>query len=154
MYCLAHFKKDLLSIQYHRLLTNRSLQSAQEELRRYLGLRGNRRKQDHKDHAADSAWCRCRVGRFGRFRRHVQLSAIRHNSIDKLICADINLICFEYEVGNVEPICWIPGAVNLAYPGTERDSPLCEALPLRQFSGKVPIDLSRHESRRFDRSLR
>ena len=77
----------------------------------------------------------------------------RRNSIDKSIRADVNVIRFEYEVGNVDIMCWLPGSVNPADPGTKTDSPLTQALQLLMHSGTIPHDLSRHETRRFDRSL-
>lgn len=77
----------------------------------------------------------------------------RRNSVDKSIRADVNLIRFEYEMRTVDEFCWVPGAVNLADPGTKTDSPLCQSLQLLMHSGKIPIDLSRHEARRNDRSL-
>lgn len=77
----------------------------------------------------------------------------RRNSIDRSIRADVNIIRFEYDMGHVDQICWLPGAVNLADPGTKTDIPLSQSLQLMMHTGKIPIDLSRQENRRNDRSL-
>ena len=77
----------------------------------------------------------------------------RRNSIDKSIRAAVNVIRFEYEVGNVDVMCWLPGSVNPADPGTKTNSPLIQVLQLLMHSGSIPHDLSRHETRSFDRSL-
>lgn len=77
----------------------------------------------------------------------------RRNLIDKSIRADENVIRFEYEVRNVDEMCWLPGPVNLADPGTKTTSPLNQSLQLLMNSGIIPIDISRHESRQFERPL-
>lgn len=38
----------------------------------------------------------------------------RRNSTEKSIRADVNFIRFEYEVGNIDEMCWLPSSVNLA----------------------------------------
>lgn len=77
----------------------------------------------------------------------------RRNSIDRSIRADVNVIRFEFETGNIDELCWLPGQLNIADPGTKTDSPLCQSLQLLMHDGKLPLDISRHESRRHDRSL-
>lgn len=42
----------------------------------------------------------------------------RRNSIDRSIRADVNYIRFQYKIGNIDEICWLPGSINLADPGT------------------------------------
>ena len=74
------------------------------------------------------------------------------NSIDKSVRADVNVIRFEYEMGNVDQICWLPGSLDFADPATKTDSLLCQSLQLLMHSGKIPLDLSRQKSRRNDRS--
>jgi len=78
----------------------------------------------------------------------------QRNSIDRSIRADVNIIRFEYEVGNVDEIVWIPGSTNLADPGTKPDSALSEALQLTLFEGRIAIDFDAQQSHiRNDRTL-
>lgn len=77
----------------------------------------------------------------------------RRNSIDRSICADVNIIRFEYEVITIDVVRWILGTVKLADHGTNTDSPICQLLQVLMHFGKIPLDLSRHESRCHDRSV-
>lgn len=54
----------------------------------------------------------------------------QRNSIDRSICADLNVIRHEFERGLVSEITWIPGKANLAHPGTKPDSQLITTLQL------------------------
>lgn len=76
-----------------------------------------------------------------------------HNSIDRSIGADVNVIHFKYEVGNVDAMYWLSSPVNIADPSTKPDSPLYQSLKLHMHTSVTPLDLFRHESRRFDRHL-
>lgn len=63
----------------------------------------------------------------------------QRQSIDRSVCADVNYIRYQFEIGNADRICWIPGRLNLADPGTKPDSPLIHALQLLMFSGQLPF---------------
>ena len=71
----------------------------------------------------------------------------QRNSVDRSIRGDVASIRFEYQVGNVSDIIWIPGKTNLADALTKTDSPLTSALILTLFSGKLSIDYSESESK-------
>lgn len=77
----------------------------------------------------------------------------QRNSVDKSIRADVNVIRFEYETHAVDTVAWIPGRTNPADVGTKRDSPLCDALSLMLFTGKLSLDFNQAEFRSADRSL-
>ena len=64
----------------------------------------------------------------------------QRQSINRSVRADVNFIRYEFEVGNADRICWVPGRLNLADPGTKLDSPLTQSLQLLMFSGKLPFD--------------
>lgn len=64
----------------------------------------------------------------------------QRNSIDRSIRADVACIRFEFQVGCVDKITWIPGKINLADVLTKTDSPLLEALQLTLFNGRLNID--------------
>lgn len=83
---------------------------------------------------------------------YTSLSA-RINFIDRSIRADVNCIRVINEVGNVNIIGWLPGVENMADPSTKTDCSLFDALKLILYTSSIPIDLARHESKRFDRSL-
>ena len=63
----------------------------------------------------------------------------QRQSIDRSVRADVNYIRYQFEVGNANRICWVPGRLNLADPGTKPDSPLTQALQLLRYSGKLPF---------------
>ena len=71
----------------------------------------------------------------------------QRNATDKSIRADVNVIRYEFETNSVNEMVWVPGRVNLADPGTKRDSQLTDALQLLLFTGRIPLDLSAAESR-------
>lgn len=75
------------------------------------------------------------------------------NSIDKSVRADVSVIRFEFECGNVSTFKWIPGKNNLADPGTKPDSPLTESLCITLAEGRLSVDFNDAESRRYDRPL-
>lgn len=54
----------------------------------------------------------------------------QRNSVDISICADVNVIRYEYETHNIDEIVWIPGRVNLTNPGTKTYSALSVTLQL------------------------
>ena len=64
----------------------------------------------------------------------------QRNSIDRSIRSDVAFIRFEFQVGSVDKITWIPGKLNLADVLTKPDSPLTEALQLTLFPGKLQLD--------------
>ena len=68
----------------------------------------------------------------------------QRNSIDRSIRGDVASIRYEFQVGNVRQISWIPGKLNLADVLTKKDSPLTDALQLTLFTGKLQIDLEGH----------
>lgn len=48
----------------------------------------------------------------------------RRNSIDRSIRADVNVIRFEYEVGNIDEMFWLPGSLNHSHgPSNENRQP-------------------------------
>lgn len=61
-------------------------------------------------------------------------------SVDKSIRGDVACIRYEFQVGNVSKISWIPGSLNLADPLTKTDSPLTEALQLTLYTGRLMIE--------------
>ena len=63
----------------------------------------------------------------------------QRNSVDRSIRGDVACIRFEFQVGNLDQITWIPGKTNLADALTKRDSPLTDALQLTLFSGLLNI---------------
>lgn len=65
----------------------------------------------------------------------------QRNSIDRSIRGDVASIRYEFQVGNVRQISWIPGKLNLADVLTKKDSPLTDALQLTLFTGRLHIDL-------------
>ena len=71
----------------------------------------------------------------------------QRNSVDRSIRSDVNVIRYDFETKQVNYIIWIPGATNLADPGTKPDSSLTSALQLLMFTGKIPIDLTGAEVR-------
>lgn len=54
----------------------------------------------------------------------------RRNSISRSIRAEVNVISFEFEVKNVDVMCWIPRSLSLADPGTKTESPLTQWVQL------------------------
>ena len=83
----------------------------------------------------------------------------QRKSIDRSVRADVNYIRYQFEISNANRICWIPGRLNLADPGTKPDSPLihcikglsgfdkaCQALQLLLFSGILPFGFPQMES--------
>lgn len=75
---------------------------------------------------------------------------MRRNSIEKSIRAAVNCIQFEYEMGNVDVMCWLLRSASLADQGTKVDSPLRQAFQFLTHTRKIPIDLCKHKSRWFD----
>lgn len=65
------------------------------------------------------------------------------NSIDWSICADVNIISYEFETGFVTNIVWIRGSTNPADPAPEQDSALAETLCVMLHSGILPVDFSK-----------
>lgn len=63
----------------------------------------------------------------------------QRNSTDHSIRRDDSFIRFEYQVGNVEEITWIPGRVSIADPLTKKFSCLTEALKLSLQNGRLNI---------------
>ena len=63
------------------------------------------------------------------------------------------MIRYEFETHSVDHVVWVPRKVNLADPGTQRDSALCDALRLLLYTGKIPLDLSVAETRSTNRPL-
>lgn len=61
----------------------------------------------------------------------------RKNSIDRSICRDGASIRFEFQVGNIDNISWIPGKINLVHALTKKDSPLTDSVQLSLFSGRL-----------------
>ena len=70
----------------------------------------------------------------------------QRKSIDRSVRADVNYIRYQFEISNANRICWIPGRLNLADPGTKPDSPLIQALQLLLFSGILPFGFPQMES--------
>ena len=77
----------------------------------------------------------------------------RQNSIDKAIRPDVNSIRFEFETQNVDEIIWVPGAVNLADPGTKPNSALSDSLKTTLLTGKLQLDFCKAEHKSYGRSL-
>ena len=77
----------------------------------------------------------------------------QRNSIDKSVRGDVNVIRFEFEVGNVAEFIWVPGSKNIADPCTKADSPLIESLCLTLADGKMSVKFEELEKKRFEKSL-
>ena len=65
----------------------------------------------------------------------------QRNSIDRSIRSDVACIRFEFQVGSINKITWLPGKLNLADALTKRDSPLTEVLQLTLYTGRIQVDL-------------
>lgn len=72
--------------------------------------------------------------------------ATQRKSIERSVRADVNFIQYQFETKQANRICWIPGRLNLADPGTKPDSPLVAALQLLLFSGRLPFGFPEMES--------
>lgn len=77
----------------------------------------------------------------------------RQNSIDRSTRANFHVIQLEYEVGNIDELFWLPGSTNLTDSLTKTDSTPCQALQLLMHTRRISLDVSKHESRRYDRSF-
>lgn len=66
---------------------------------------------------------------------YTTLSTLR-NATDRFIRADVNMVRFDFETGNIDEVVWIPGSVNPADPGTKLNSPLTTSLQLALCTGK------------------
>lgn len=64
------------------------------------------------------------------------------NSIDRSIRSDIACIRFEFQVGSINQITWVPGKLNLADSFTKPNSQLTETLQLTLYSGRLQLDLN------------
>ena len=77
----------------------------------------------------------------------------QRNSIDRSIRGDVASIRYEFQVGNVRQISWIPGKINLADVLTKKDSPLTDALQLTLFNGRLNLDFEgNHETKSSDKN--
>ena len=65
-----------------------------------------------------------------------------HESTDKSVKADVNVIKYEFESKNVSYMTWITGKLNPADVVTKKDSPMVKLLQLILFDGLVPIDFT------------
>ena len=61
---------------------------------------------------------------------------------DKAIKGDVASLRYDYEIGAMNKLIWVPGKFNLADPVTKRDSPLQKSLHLTLYSGSISVDLS------------
>lgn len=77
----------------------------------------------------------------------------QRNSIDKSIRPDVNVIRYEFQTKSVDEIVWLPGKVNLADPGTKRDSALTDTLMSLLHTGRIPVAFDQLLSKSYDRSL-
>lgn len=77
----------------------------------------------------------------------------QRNSIHRSIRADVSIILFEFEVRNVNVFVWIPGANNLADPGTKQDSSITDGLQPTLSQDMLPLDFIKQESKQPDRPL-
>ena len=73
----------------------------------------------------------------------------QRNSIDRSIRADVACIIFEFQVGGVDKITWIPGKINLADVLTKTNSPLTDSLQLTLFTGRLKIDFQKESETKF-----
>lgn len=71
----------------------------------------------------------------------------QHNRIDKSICADINVIRYEFKRCNVSRIILIPSCENLAESSTKIYSPLTTPLQLLLLDGRLSLDFPTAETR-------
>lgn len=68
------------------------------------------------------------------------------NAVDRSIRADINIIRYEYEIGAIRNIVWIPGSTSPADPATKKDIALTYAVKLMMHSGVIPFYFSKADS--------
>lgn len=54
----------------------------------------------------------------------------QRNRAEKSICCDVNVERHEFQRKFIDHISWIPDMENLPEPGTKRDSPLIDVLPV------------------------
>ena len=64
----------------------------------------------------------------------------QRNSIDRSIRSDVACIRYEFQVGSVDLITWVPGKLNLADVLTKPDSPLTDVLQLTLYTGRIQLD--------------
>ena len=69
------------------------------------------------------------------------LSTCRLDS-DRSTLGDVSSIWFEFATKNVSSMIFVPGKIKLAYPGTELDSSLTQALQLFLECTCLPIDFT------------
>lgn len=67
------------------------------------------------------------------------LFATLQQPADRSVCAFVNFIHYQFEIGNADRIYWILGRLNLAEPGTRPDSTFIEALQLVLLTKKLFI---------------
>lgn len=77
----------------------------------------------------------------------------KRNLVDKSIRADVNCIRFEFERRNVVQILGVHGKLNLAYLGTNTDSPLTTPVQLTLLDGRLSHRFKAAEACDADRQL-
>lgn len=65
----------------------------------------------------------------------------QRNSIDRSIHGDVACIRFEFQVGNLQNICWIPEKFNVSDPLTKKDTVITDAQHLTIFIGNIKVTL-------------
>lgn len=75
------------------------------------------------------------------------------NATDRAMRGDVSFIRYEFETRSIARMFWIPGAINMADPGTKPNSPLAQTLSLLLSSGELPIDFEEALSKKSDQFL-
>ena len=61
---------------------------------------------------------------------------------DKAIKGNVASLRYDYEIGAMNKLIWVPGKFNLADPVTKRDTPLQKNLQLTLHSGLISVDFT------------
>lgn len=77
----------------------------------------------------------------------------KRNSVDRSICADANIITYEYETGSIDSVVWIRSSTNHAKEATKKDSALTEPLRLMLHSRIIPFHFSNAKYRFTNRTF-
>lgn len=72
--------------------------------------------------------------------------SIHRNSLDSAICADVNILKYEFKSGIINTLAWIPGQTNLSDPNTKPHSPLINTLNLTLLDGQLVMDFATVET--------
>lgn len=145
-YVLVQYLSTICSMKYHGCHTSRKTGSVDWSSWYFSYIRTNRRRKILKSAFSTLLLAPVKLIIIVDTEELYLSPSIPPNSTEKPISADVNVIRLEYEMRIVYEICWISGTIDLVYSGKSTDIPLCRSLKLLMHTGKIPIDLSPHES--------